>query len=161
MTAFPLDATGLRPALALVAAHGATDLDSAAWVVPYLTCALLPLPGSVLTPLFCLASMLHFVDDAGPRTSVLTHTLALVVGLHSGNQAALRFMLFYLTFLHVPAHYYRCVQRRRHRALLIAALGTALALYNRRRIGTTFVLGHWTQRLVIAHIMTEITHESS
>lgn len=152
----------MRPVLALVAVHGISDLDSPAFIAPYVTWTLLPLPSAVITPLFCVMSLLHFADDLGVLRSVVLHTVVAAVGLRSGMQNAFHVMLGYLALVHVPAHYRRCWVRGRYRGLALAATCTlgALTLCH-RAIGETLVFGHWMQRVVISHICNELVLASS
>tara|TARA_X000001036_G_scaffold381407_1_gene373423 strand:- start:389 stop:868 length:480 start_codon:yes stop_codon:yes gene_type:complete len=145
-----------KPAFAIVAAHGLTDLDSSAWVTPYLTLALLPMPTEAVTALFCASSVFHFSEDSSPLLSAGLHTLVLVAGLFFGVQTAFMTMLGYLALLHVPAHYTRCAFRGRgHAAKWALVVGGAAAL------GSVFLpevdvsFGDELQRLVIAHVVVE------
>lgn len=146
----------IATAVAIVSAHGLTDLDSLRWVVPYAVFSALPLPGHVVTALFCGMSVLHFSEDVSPDASFALHAAIAAVGLAFGKQAAFRAMLVYLTLVHVPLHYTRCLKRKRHTALRIAAVGTVAALWLARRTPHTLPLTHPIQRIVIAHIAHEL-----
>ncbi len=158
MTVHTLVTSGIRPALLAVAAHGLTDLDGWDWRQHYALWVLLPIPSSVVTPLFCMGSLVHFAEDVGPAGSAMVHALVLAFGLRYGKQASFRAMLAYLACVHVPSHYRRCWRRRRYRALALAGAGTLLALALRHHLpGDTVALGHLVQRIVISHIMHELS----
>ena len=157
MTAFHLCVKHTKPFVAVVAAHGLTDLDSRQWMPPYLVWALAPLPGALLTLLFCAASTVHFADDYGPRVSVGVHGAVAAIAASRGLQTAFDAMITYLAVVHTPAHYARCKRAGRTRGLAIAGVGTALALAAMPYAPDTIVVGHWMQRVVIAHICHEYT----
>ena len=145
-----------KPAFAIVAAHGLTDLDSAAWVRPYLAMALLPIPTEAVTALFCAASIDHFSEDSSPLLSVALHALVLAAGLLFGVQTAFMTMLGYLALLHVPSHYARCACRGRGRAAKWAfVVGGVGALGSMFLPEMDVSFGDELQRLVIAHVVVE------
>ena len=142
--------------LAVVGAHGVTDLDFPGFWVGYTACLLTPLPSTIVTLLFVLGSVLHFADDLGPRGSGALHAGLLVVGAGFGLQAAFDAMVGYLALVHVPAHYARCAARGRFKALWFAAACTvagyaAAAAHDARSLP----LGGALQRIVVAHILCE------
>ncbi len=157
MTNFSLDVTKFKPALAIVGAHGLTDLNSFECLPHYAFWALLPLPPCVITTLFCGFSVIHFSEDAGPLSSVLVHTLVTMIGSRQGADAAFKTMLLYLVLFHTPQHYRRHIHEKRYRGLKIAAVATVAALAGCRRFPNRFPLTDLMQRIVIAHI----THEKS
>ena len=144
----------LRPLVAFVGAHGATDLTTRHWPPIYAACCLTPLPPRAVTALFVVASLVHFAEDGGPDGSLALHSLAGFAWLWLGAQHGLELMLAYLSCVHTPAHYARCWRRRRWGALVMAALATAAALCTMRNVQVVCV-GHALQRLVIAHVCTE------
>lgn len=146
-----------RPALALVVAHGLTDLESTESLVYYIVWTLLPLPSPAVTALFCMASVSHFSDDIGTRGSTALHALVWLVGARYGKQAAFHAMLAYLVLFHVPFHYSRCIRNCRWRALRIACIGSIVALALSPRMPSTVQLTDVVQRLAIAHIVYERT----
>tara|TARA_B100000575_G_scaffold110481_1_gene87958 strand:+ start:9138 stop:9620 length:483 start_codon:yes stop_codon:yes gene_type:complete len=154
---FPIHLSGAaKPAFVLVATHGLTDLDSLAWVAPYSTLALLPLPTEGVTALFCAASVYHFAADGGPFWSLTVHTAVLVIGLLFGVQTAFMAMLAYLALIHVPGHYVRCVRRGRGRAVQMAlAVGVATALFVILTPEIDLAFGDSLQKLVVAHVLVE------
>jgi hypothetical protein len=147
-------ASQLRPLVALVGAHGATDLATRHWPPVYAAFCLTPLPPKVVTALFVAASLVHFSEDAGADGSIALHSLAGFVWLALGAQRALELMIVYLSFIHVPAHYARCWRRRRWRALALAAVATVVASALTRPLATVRV-SHAVQRLVVAHVACE------
>ena len=110
-----------------VGAHGATDLATRHWPPIYTVCCLTPLPSKVVTGLFVAASLVHFAEDGGPDGSITVHSIAGLAWLVLGAQQALELMMAYLALVHTPAHYARCVRRRRWAALVVAAVATAVA----------------------------------
>ena len=154
MGAYAFDVAHVRPLVAVVAAHGATDLATRRWPLAYALCCLVPLPPPVVTGLFVAGSLVHFAEDVGPDGSLALHSLAGMATLLGGAQRGLEFMLAYLACVHTPAHYARCWHRRRWRALACAGLATlaALAASGQAR---SVVVGHAVQRLVFAHVICE------
>lgn len=156
MVAFAFHADHLRGAIAVIGTHGLTDLDSKRFVAPYAICLGAPVPSEVLTPLFCAASIAHFSEDSSFAGSVLLHLAVLVIGLCCGQQVAFEAMCTYLACVHVPAHYVRCVARRRGRGVVLALCATAMAILQCNQLECTpLVLEDWMQRIVIAHVVTE------
>lgn len=154
MGVYVMDVRRARPLIAAVAAHGITDLDSAAWPPWYTLCCLLPLPGHAVTACFCAGSVFHFADDVGLGGSLALHACSAAVLALTGTQRALDLMLGYLACVHVPSHYWRCARRGRWRGLAIAGATTALALGAASRLDYVCVT-HGVQRLVTAHVLTE------
>lgn len=145
----------LRPLVAFVGAHGATDLATRHWPPIYAACCFTPLPPKAVTALFVVASLVHFAEDGGPDGSIALHSLAGFAWLWLGAQRGLELVLAYLSCVHTPAHYARCWRRRRWGALAVAALATATALGAMRNVQVVCI-GHAVQRLVIAHVCTEL-----
>lgn len=154
MCVYDMHVGHLRPLVALVGAHGATDLATRHWPPVYAVCCLAPLPPKVVTSLFVAASVLHFAEDGGPDGSIAIHSLAGFAWLLLGAQRALELMIAYLSLVHTPAHYARCWRRRRWCALVLAAIATLVAgavVWPLR----TVCVNHAVQRLVIAHVVCE------
>ena len=145
-----------KPAFAIAAAHGLTDIDSIAWVPPYVTMALLPIPTKSVTLLFCAASIFHFSEDSNIFISLALHTFVLITGLLLNVQTAFMFMLGYLTLVHVPCHYARCVSIGRSRPVkyvcFISILAATACIFS-PQLDISF--GDEMQRLVIAHVVVE------
>ena len=158
MGAYAFDVAHVRPLVAVVAAHGATDLATRRWPPAYALCCLAPLPPPVVTGLFVAGSLVHFAEDVGPDGTIALHSLAGMATLLGGVQRGLEFMLAYLACVHTPAHYLRCWRRRRWRALACAGLATLAALAASRWMvqGSGVVVGHAAQRLVLAHVVCEL-----
>ena len=154
MGVFALDVGHLRPIVAVVGAHGATDLATWHWPPIYAACCFVPLPPSAVTGAFVATSLAHFAEDCGPDGSLALHSLAGFLYLAGGAQRGLELMIAYLACVHTPAHYARCWRRRRWGALGAAALATLTALASMRRVRVVSV-GHSIQRLVVAHVFTE------
>jgi len=145
----------LRPLVAVVGAHGSTDLATRHWPPIYAVCCFTPMPPKAVTTLFVLASLVHFAEDGGPDGSIALHSLAGFAWLWLGAQRGLELVLAYLSCVHTPAHYARCWRRRRWGALAVAVLATAAALGTVRHVQVVCI-GHALQRLVIAHVCTEL-----
>ena len=154
MGAYAFEVAHVRPLVAVVAAHGATDLATRQWPLAYALCCLVPLPPPVVTGLFVAGSLVHFAEDVRPDGSLALHLLAGMATLLGGAQRGLEFMLAYLACVHAPAHYLRCWRRKRWRALGCAAVTTMAALAASRRLQSV-VVGHAVQRLVFAHVICE------
>lgn len=142
----------LGPVVALVGAHGATDLDTHTWPLAYLTAALLP--HRMVTPLFMLFSLVHFAEDVGFVGSISLHVIAGLVWQFGSTQRGLELMLAYLAGVHTPLHYHRCWLRGRYAGLGMAFLATLGAW---RFLGhtRTVTVSEAAQRVVIAHVLTE------
>lgn len=154
MVAALFDISHLRPAAAVVAAHGITDLDSWRWPPCYAACCLLPMPPALVTTLFVFASVVHFSEDIGPGASFALHCMAGAATLMGGAQGGLEFMTGYLTCIHTPSHYLRCALRRRWTALVVALASTLVALALLHHVHAVYI-GHAVQRLVVAHVLCE------
>ena len=154
MGAYAFDVAHVRPLVAVVAAHGATDLATRRWPPAYVLCCFVPLPPLAVTGLFVAGSLVHFAEDVGPDGSLALHSLAGLAALLGGAQRGLEFMLAYLACVHTPAHYARCWRRKRWRALGCAGLATLGALAASRCVQSV-VVGHAVQRLVFAHVICE------
>ena len=153
MTAYSLDASGLQTIVALVAAHGATDLATRVWPFTYAACYMIP--PSLVTPVFVLGSLVHFEEDIGLEWSLALHAVAGIVWWRGGAQRGLELMLAYLSALHTPAHYQRCWRRGRRVALLAAGTTTALLAWLLLHYDTILSVDHRIQQIVIAHVLTE------
>ena len=154
MGVYALDIRHIRPVVAVVAAHGATDLDSWRWPPWYTLFCFAPLPPCAVTALFVASSLVHFAEDVGADGSLALHSLAGFLWLSVSAQRGIEFMMAYLVLVHTPAHYARCWRRRRWRALAIAAAATAAAVLGSHGMDAVF-LTHAAQRVVTAHVWTE------
>ena len=157
MVAFHLLLPGTQPALAVVAAHGMTDLDSADWVPVYMAWCLVP--DVLVTPAFVASSIVHFESDLGRFGSLLLHCAVGVLWLLRGQQIAFEAILFYLTVVHVPLHYRRCLLRGRVRGLGVAATATVAFVSLSDQIGGVFSFEDVFQRIASAHIIHEVVLE--
>lgn len=154
MGVYALDIRHIRPVVAAVAAHGATDLDSWRWPPWYTLFYFAPLPPAAVTTLFIASSLVHFAEDVGIDGSLALHSLAGFLWVAASAQRGIEFMMAYLACVHMPAHYARCWRRRRWSALVVAAGATAMAMLVCRGADTVS-LTHSAQRVVIAHVCTE------
>ena len=158
MGVFELATVPSRPVLAAIVAHGATDVDRPFFPAHYLTWWLLPLPGNAVTAAFAVASVIHFADDLGDEASVLFHILLFMLYVSFGEARALRAVLSYLGYVHVPLHYARCVARRRWGAIATATVFTAGVWAALAHLpASALVLDALAQRTVIAHIACELS----
>ena len=161
MCVYDFNVHHLRPLVAFVGAHGATDLATRHWPPVYAVCCLTPMPPKLVTTLFVTASLIHFAEDGGPDGSIALHSLVGFAWLALGTQRALELMVAYLALVHTPAHYARCWRRRRWAALVMAALATAIGcLVVAQPLGVVRV-SHAVQRLVVAHVVCECCVASS
>jgi len=154
MCVYDMRVAHLRPLVAFVGAHGATDLATRHWPPVYAVCCLTPLPPRVVTSLFVVASLVHFAEDGGPDGSLAIHLLAGFAWLLLGAQRALELMIAYLSLVHTPAHYARCWRRRRWCALVLASVATLAAGAMVQPLHAVCV-NHAVQRLVVAHVVCE------
>lgn len=154
MCVYDMRVAHLRPLVAIVGAHGATDLATRHWPLVYAVCYLTPLPPSVVTSLFVAASLVHFAEDGGPDGSLVIHSLAGFAWMLLGAQRGLELMIAYLSLVHTPAHYARCWRRRRWCALVLASVATLVAGTMVQPLHAVCI-NHAVQRLVVAHVVCE------
>ena len=157
MTGFSLDVAGWKPAVAVVAAHGITDLNTMEWVPHYAVWSLLPMPSCMVTGVFCASSMVHFCEDGGAFVSIMVHLSVAMVALKKGSDAAFKAMLVYLLVWHTPKHYTRHLRKGRKRGVLVAFLATLSGILMCHKLPSRLVLTDWLQRIVIAHISHELS----
>lgn len=141
--------------LSIAAAHGFSDAARPPAQLLLYGLALLPIPGKVVTSAFAAASVTHFAADVGILGSAALHATVLALASKS-YEKAMRFMLAYVTFFHVPLLAVKL-------ALLGNADGLACLLYGilicvRTKfpcIGERqeYYLGHSQQKLVICHVL--------
>ena len=155
MTVYALDALNVRPIVALVAAHGATDFATPTWPLAYAASCMIP--SACVTPVFVCGSLVHFAEDVGWRGSLVLHALAGLAWWRGGAQRGLELMLAYLSAVHTPAHYLRCWRRGRRVALAAAGAATVVTWHLLLRLSGAAVvpIDHSVQRVVVAHILTE------
>ena len=154
MVAFELDVSDFRREIAIVAAHGFSDIDSLVWVPVYALLLLVPLPSRMVTCVFCLASAFHFSEDVGAWGSAAVHCAAFAITKAKGKNSGFKFMSMYLFYVHTPLHVMRLVKKSRRLgcgALLLACfLG-----YMHPSPPEKLALSDTLQKLVIAHILVE------
>lgn len=154
MVLFSIPLHGTQPVLAVVAAHGITDLDSIDWVPPYVICSLVAAP--LVTPVFLTASVGHFAEDVGIGVSAVIHAAVGVVCLLFGPELAFTIMLAYIAIVHVPIHYAKCLLRGRVRAVIFGVAATVAAVAFSSSIGPVFCFNDCMQRVATAHIFHEM-----
>jgi len=157
MVAYTLALRATQPLIAVIAAHGLTDLDSFACVLPYAAWCLVP--NVLVTPAFVASSIFHFADDVGRKGSALLHGAVGFLCLLCGKQLAFEAMMLYLAVVHVPMHYGRCLRRGRVRGVGFAAAVTIVLVAFSRQVGDSFLFGNWLQRIAAAHIVHEAVLE--
>lgn len=155
MTNFQLEVASWKPALAVVAAHGMTDLHTWDWIPHYALWTILPLPSCAVTGVFCTYSFAHFAEDGGRWVSLLAHVVVAAVAARKGMDAAFKAMIAYLLLWHTPNHYARHWRHGRKRGVYIAACATLAGLLACRRLPDRLPFGNLLQRIVIAHISRE------
>jgi hypothetical protein len=134
-------------------------------LIPYYAAAA-ALPPVMVSPLFIIASLVHFGRDfqsitkyaahAGEST-ILLHASWLTVGWLGGIDLAAAASLFYMCIFHVPLHYYRqwVVGNR------VAVVWTLFATVVAAVVGlvaepmVVVELPEWAQRVILAHVLTD------
>ncbi len=149
-------APATRCALALVQAHGLTDLRSPQRVLPYALAVWPPLPGIAVTGAFFAASIVHIARDAGIVGSIALHAAIAALYWQCGQEAAFYAMLAHLACVHAPLHY-AAVLREATRASH-ASVGLALALTpvfaHMMQRAPHVTVSHTAQRIVLAHVVS-------
>ena len=154
-TSFPLRLSSAQyhPVLALLAAHGISDLDHPLACLPrYVLCAIAPLPPSAVTAAFLVSSLAHFAADVGWRGSVALHAVVGAAGVVGGDRCAARLMATYMLCVHVPLHYVHLARARRFVGATIALLFTVALLLGTRG-AERVCLSTDGQRLIVAHVV--------
>ena len=142
-------------AIALVAAHGATDIVRGRKLLSYALVAL-PLPGWIVTCCFASASLAHFAVDVGVPASFALHLGLGCLYATARQGVAFMLLLVYMTLVHVPAHYARVFRDEEHAegAILFSMQLTAMLAYM-APWGDTYVIDHFAQKIAIAHILCQ------
>lgn len=153
MVAYTLALHGTQSALAVVAAHGLTDLDSFGWLPVYALWYFVP--NALVTPGFVASSMVHFSYDIGRMGSLALHAAVGALCLVRGPDLAFEAMLIYLAAVHVPLHYRRCLLRGRIFGVCLAVVVTVMLLLLSKQMNSVFFFGNWLQRIAAAHIVHE------
>jgi len=153
-------------ALAVITLHGLVDLAEG-WVGVVLTYVLVSAPlvavSFLITPLFFLASILHFRHDVGTLLSLELHSvMGGFVWYDNGDPRRASKLLFaYLLTIHIPKLYWRLVKQRRKKEHFLALLmGLAVMyptkindlVYDINAERTLFTLTPLHQLLVICHV---------
>ena len=162
-----LPAFATRCALALVQAHGLTDLRSLWRVGPYALVLWPPLPGAAVTGAFLVASLVHLAQDVGIAGTLLVHAIAFGVYAFHSKLLAFELMLGHLACVHVPRHYARVLEEARAawapaRASVALALAVTLAgvwcagaaNFNQDSRDSCARVTHLHQRIVVAHVLS-------
>lgn len=141
--------------LSIAAAHGFSDAARPPVQLLVYGLALLPIPGRVVTSAFAAASVTHFAADIGIVGSTTLHAAVLGIA-HNSYDRAMKLMLAYMTFLHVPLLAVKLVLLGRTNALACLLYGILIC----GRLGLPFVgdnreyhFGHRQQKLVICHVL--------
>ena len=142
-------------ALAVIAAHGVSDVQKP---IPHLATyalALCPIPGT--SAAFGVSSVVHFAKDIGIVGSVILH--AVLCATASVNlRLACVILQVYMCVLHIPAMLMALALRAEWTAVASIAVSTAAAWIVRAKLapGGVFVLGEIMQRIVIVHTILNI-----
>lgn len=151
---FKIDSDLLKISLAVVSAHGFTDLDNFWWVLAYPFC--LSLPYFLTTPVFFILSILHFADDLGVFRSIVLHSLIILSVVSNRQSLGFKAIVLFIGLVHVPLHYARCFHNSRYTALAIAAIATyGSVVFSQTHKFETFVFTELLQRVVCAHVIVE------
>ena len=149
---FRLSKGHFHPVLALLAAHGISDIDRPMACLPrYFLCTTVPLPPRIVTIAFCLSSVSHFSLDIGWHGSLALHSAVAAAGVVWGERVAARLMAAYMLSVHLPLHYARLVRARRFIGIFVAVCFTIAILLGTRGVRAV-CLSEDAQRLVIAHV---------
>ena len=149
-----------------VKVHGITDIFYPTRIVVYAVVLLMPMPGFLVTLWFFAASLLHFAVDMGVVWSFILHGLLASMYCADQQLLATETMLWYLSAVHVPLHYWNLVQENTTRSYAAVVFGVGLTLLmafcnpmraqsNKDRGYKTreaLRLSHMHQRLVVAHV---------
>lgn len=142
-------------ALAVIAAHGVSDIQKP---IPHLATyalALCPIPGT--SAAFGVSSVVHFAKDIGIVGSVLLHAALCVIATVNLRLACVVLQL-YMCILHIPAIVIALALKAEWTAMASITAATAVAWVARSKIapGGVFVLGEIMQRVVIVHTILNI-----
>jgi predicted anti-sigma-YlaC factor YlaD len=148
----PLDPADRLP-LALVAAHGASDLTAPRRrLAAYVTLAA-PLDDGTATACFAVASVAHFAQDVGVVASLALHAVVGACALVSYS-VAFKVLLAYMLVLHIPLHLWRVrAQPRGTAGLVVIAAALVVARVALGDAGV-FEFDEPLQRVVIAHALS-------
>ena len=152
---FPIRDSFEALALAIVAAHGVTDVDIEGFYWLYVFCMFVP--SALVTPFMCTLSLLHFCEDFGWLCSASVHWLALVVAQARSVEHGMQVMFLYLLCAHVPSHYLQCVQQKRWQSL-VAAASLTVVMWKCEKHRRMFTFSHFKQKIVIAHVLNELLY---
>lgn len=144
--------------LSVAAAHGAADAARPPEQLAIYAIALLPIPPAATTASFAVASVIHFAADVGLAASVGLHLIVAAVSTFS-FKFAMRIMLAYISYAHVPILAFNLVSRRRMFALLCMCIAIAVCVMSRIPCGTSselYELGHKQQLVVVAHVVLSL-----
>lgn len=146
--------------------HGITDLFYPTRIAVYAVALATPMPGFMVTLWFFAASLLHFAVDMGVVWSFILHGLLASMYCADQQLLATETMLWYMSAVHVPLHYWNLVQENTTRSCAAVVFGVSLTVmmwfcnparapFNKDggyKIRETLRLSHMHQRLVVAHV---------
>jgi hypothetical protein len=123
-----------------------------------------PAGGDLVTACFLVASVVHFAAELGCCGSVLMHFILACMYFNDQELLATETMLWYLSCVHVPIHYIRIINESTlaaYASVFVATSATiAHALHGARHSQRNVLkLGHFHQRLVIAHVLSTHVHD--
>ena len=142
-------------ALAVIAAHGVSDVQKP---IPHLATyalALCPIPGT--SAAFCVSSIVHFAKDIGIVGSVLLHAVLCVIATVNLRLACVVLQV-YMCILHIPVMLLALALKAEWTTVACIAAATAVAWVVRSKLapGGWFVLGEIMQRIVVVHTILNI-----
>ena len=148
----PLDSADRLP-LALVAAHGASDLTAPRRrLAAYLTLAA-PLDDGTTTACFAIASITHFAGDLGLLFSLALHAVIGACSLVSYS-TAMKILIAYMLVIHVPLHLWNLRAQPRGTAGLVVIAAALVVARVALGDASVFEFDEPLQRVVIAHALS-------
>ena len=117
-----------------------------------------PMPGWVCTPLFFASSVYHFSTDVGWLASVVLHILIGGLYLTDNTEIAIKMLLLYMAYVHVPFLIVN-ITKRRNIAQLITLIGCVMLSWISRvplLSNDTFCLNHRVQTLISSHVIIDL-----
>lgn len=154
--------------MASIALHGLVDLAQIKKVCVYVA-LLLPIRYTKVDKLcFAIASVLHFAQDANLAQSLTMH--ALLFGLHvrGRTNAAVRALVGYFLFDHIPRLFIRAIDEQRNAELAILSASVLIALLAPERVcrsalgapSGAFVLSPRLQRVITCHAVANLLFDA-
>ena len=147
-----------KSVLSVIAAHGATDVVFGKDLWPYLM-VFVPVHGALITPMFFMASVLHFSRDSNIYGSVGFHGLLAVVASVASPEASFDLLLAYMCSVHLPRHFTNVAKQRQWVLAFSTAFLGAVALSACCPWDGVVRINHVSQRLVVSHVLCHLLSE--